>query len=365
MRDAAAFSINGRFLTQAQTGVQRYALNVVEAMDAHLQGRPMRVALLAPFGARNPGLRHVVLKSRGQLSGQAWEQIDLPYAARGPLLNLCNTGPAFHRHQIVCIHDANVHMAPQSYSFAFRAYYRALQPHLARRARRITTVSADAAGQIARALPVKLGDIAVVPNGHEHALRWQASSAKKAPAFFSEDGPLRDKNFVLAIGSRASHKNLDLLGKLSGALEERGLKTVIAGGASGVFSTAPAAPESVITTGFLSDDDLAFLMDRALCLVFPSFTEGFGLPIIEAMARGCPVISSDRASMPEVCGDAALMAAPDDPAQWLAHIERLSASDALRSDLIGRGHARVPLFSWRKAAADYIDLLSDCGEAMR
>jgi len=109
--------------------------------------------------------------------------------------------------------------------------------------------------------------------------------------------------------------------------------------------------------GYVSDHDVAYLMDRALCLLFPSWTEGFGLPIAEAMARGCPVISSDRASMPEVCGDAALMAPPDDPAAWVRHVRALVRSQELRQDLIGRGRERVRRFSWKDTAAGYLELM--------
>ena len=85
--------------------------------------------------------------------------------------------------------------------------------------------------------------------------------------------------------------------------------------------------------GFVTDDDLAFLFEHALCLLFPSLTEGFGLPVLEAMALGCPVVSTDRASLPEICGSAALLAPPDQPALWLGHIRSLLESENLRADL--------------------------------
>jgi glycosyltransferase involved in cell wall biosynthesis len=111
--------------------------------------------------------------------------------------------------------------------------------------------------------------------------------------------------------------------------------------------------------GYVTDHDLAYLMDRALCLVFPSWTEGFGLPIVEAMARGCPVISSDRASLPEVCGDAALLAPPDLPEVWVRHVRALATSPELRQNLIGLGHEQVRRFSWAKTAAGYLELMRD------
>jgi GT2 family glycosyltransferase len=137
-----------------------------------------------------------------------------------------------------------------------------------------------------------------------------------------------------------------------------GLDVIVAGGGAEIFAseTLPSVP-NVKVAGYVTDHDLAYLMDQALCLVFPSWTEGFGLPIVEAMARGCPVVSSDRASMPEVCGDAALMAPPDDPAAWVHHVRALATSRDLRKDLVGRGREQVRLFSWADTAAGYVELM--------
>ncbi len=355
MSGAPEFTVNGRFLGQPVTGVQRYAHNVLAALDEIVRHEGRRAAILAPPGSRDPGLKALGLDLAGPLSGHAWEQLVLPLRCPGRLLNLCNTAPAFKADQIVCIHDANVFTAPHSYSPAFRRAYGLLQPRLARHAARITTVSQFSARQLARYLPIRAEDIAVLPNGHEHALAWDPTRAERGPAL------LAGRPFVLAIGSRARHKNLQLLAGLAPELDAIGLDVVIAGGGAGIFApaTLAAAPNLRVSDGPLSDHDLAFLMDHALCLAFPSWTEGFGLPIIEAMARGCPVVSSDRASMPEICGEAALFAAPDDPQAWLRQIAALAGSGTLRAEMAGRGHARVKLFTWHGTAAGYRALLDD------
>ena len=352
----ATFGINGRFLTQPVTGVQRYARNVIQAMDQSLSAAGQSAALLVPVGTPDASLGAIPQKELGPLSGHAWEQVTLPMKWPHRLLNLCNTGPATKVDQVVCIHDANVFTAPESYGRAFRTFYGALQPHLARRAARIATVSHASARQIARYLSLDAADIAVLPNGHEHALAWDPALATLAPSLI--EGQAEPRCFVLAIGSRARHKNLQLLVEIAPDLAALGVDVVIAGGDAGIF--APEALKSasnVSVLGRVSDHELAFLMDRALCLAFPSWTEGFGLPIVEAMARGCAVISSDRASMPEICGNAALMASPADPAAWVGHIRALIESPALREDLIGRGRERVRLFSWAATADGYLDLM--------
>ncbi len=116
---------------------------------------------------------------------------------------------------------------------------------------------------------------------------------------------------------------------------------------------------NVVLAGRISDDDLACFLKHALCLVFPSITEGFGLPIVEAMALGCPVVASDCASMPEVCGTAALMASPFRPEEWIGHIEALKRSDLLKDELRGQGLEQVRNFSWAVTAQGYRELLQN------
>ncbi len=122
----ASFAINGRFFSQKVTGVQRYAREIVREMDVLLAAGGRAAELILPPGATaSPeagGLRPVTV---GGASGHAWEQAILPFRARTPLLNLCNTAPLALRSQIVCMHDANVFDAPATYSRSFRLAYRA------------------------------------------------------------------------------------------------------------------------------------------------------------------------------------------------------------------------------------------------
>ncbi|MCK1404971.1 glycosyltransferase [Bradyrhizobium sp. 76] len=355
MIDSASFGVNGRFLTQPITGVQRYAWNVCSAMNASLLNSGARASIIAPTSAQDPGFAAMPLIEAKPFSGQLWEQSVLPARWQGRLLNLGNLGPVSKSDQVICIHDANVFVKPESYGLSFRLVYSALQRLLTRRAARITTVSADSARQIARFLPIRAEEIAVLPNGHEHALAWDPTLAQRARLAISDQ-----RDFVLALGSRARHKNIQLLMRIAPEIEAMGLDLVIAGGGSGIFAeeALPSLP-NVKMIGQVTDHDLAYLMDHAFCLAFPSWTEGFGLPIVEAMARKCPVISSDRASLPEVCGNAALMAAPDDPTAWIRHLRQLVASSQLRQELIARGSARISLFSWKKTAAGYLELMRD------
>ena len=356
MGSGAHFGINGRYLMQKRTGVQRYAHNVISEMDAILSETRGEAAIIAPVAAADPGFSSMPLIKVAPLGGHLWEQIVLPSRWQGRLLNLCNTGPAVKADQVVCIHDANIFVEPDSYGTAFRTFYRMRQPMLAKHSARITTVSNYSAREIARHLPLRVADIAVLPNGHEHALAWDAALASVAPSSIGGRG----HDFVLVLGSIARHKNLRLVIDAAPEFAADGIDVVVAGGGAGIFAPEmfSVAP-NVIRLGYVTDHDLAYLMDRALCLLFPSWTEGFGLPVVEAMARGCPVVASNRASLPEVCDDAALMASPDDPAEWIRQVRRLKASHALRQDLSAKGRQRAELFSWAKTAAGYAELMRE------
>lgn len=357
----ASFVINGRYLTQDLSGVQRYARNIVASLDQMQAARG--AAVLSPTAAKHPLYQNLHAAEVGKFSGYTWEQFELPVAARGQrLLNLCNMAPVIKSEQIVCIHDTNVLSSPGSYSRGFRMAYRCLQPLFALRGVRIATVSHASARQLARYLPIPLSQIVVLPNGHEHVLQWEPERASLSIELPVHPG---DRPFVLAIGSSARHKNISLLIDIAPRLDELGINVVIAGGSDPCTASRNSLPANVHCSGRVSDDDLAYLLDQALCLAFPSLTEGFGLPIVEAMARGCPVVSSDCASMPEVCGDAALMASPVDRAQWVTHIEKLAGSSQLRADLIGRGREQCRKYSWHTSAEGYLELLEDPSVAAR
>ena len=196
--------------------------------------------------------------------------------------------------------------------------------------------------------------ISVISNGHEHALTWTPIHSDKTRAATSA-------NTVLLIGSLAPHKNIGLVLGLADALAAAGLTITVAGTIDNRIFKATASRQkwnNVVWLGDVSDNELAALLIDSLCLAFPSFTEGFGLPPLEAMALGCPVVATDRASLPEVCGHAALYAAPTNPEAWLDHILRLRRDENLRARLAASGRARATIFSWRRSAELYLQLMA-------
>jgi glycosyltransferase involved in cell wall biosynthesis len=224
---------------------------------------------------------------------------------------------------------------------------------IARRAAVVTTVSRDAAAKIAHHLNIPEDRIVVASNGHEHALRWDASRSKLA-----ETVTLR-RPYVLLLGSLAKHKNIGRILELADVLDELGLDIRVVGTAAAIFrSERGAAAPNLTFLGQVSDDDLAFLLENALCLAFPSLSEGFGLPLLEAMIWNCPIVASTQSSVPEVCGSAALFADPHDGAGWVKHFVALAESKILSDELRALGQERARRFSWTRSAQIYLDLMS-------
>lgn len=356
--DGRSFGINGRFLTQRMTGVQRYAYEIVVAIDELLsQGRDPAIAmrLVLPPGAQNPpSLSNIEICRTRFGSGHAWDQAVLPFYAEAGVLSLGNFGPVLARNHVVCIHDANTFILPESYSRSFGLIYRTLLPLVGRRARRVATVSRFSADMLVKYGIAYEEKIFIAPNGHEHVLRWDAKRAQ-LPLLAALKRP-----YILLLGSSARHKNVGIILEQAQAFDEAGIDIVVAGASSGIFATnEPTAQRpNIHHAGFVGDNELAALYENAMCLVFPSRTEGFGIPPLEAMAKGCPVVSSNAASLVEVGGDAVLYADPDDGARWRDAIIGLASNESLRATLAAKGRQRATLFSWKRSAELYLTEIS-------
>jgi glycosyltransferase involved in cell wall biosynthesis len=341
--------------------VQRYAHEIVRALDrhladGHLHARGLSIDLVVPRSCPNPPVfRAIRVRAVGGAGGHTWEQSALPAHAGGGLLSLCNTGPLLFRKHIVCIHDVNTRSCPASYSLPFRSLYRVLLPALGKTAARIATVSHFSTDELVRYGISTRDKIMVAPDGHEHALAWAPAHS---PVTRAAAGPAT----VVIIGSPAPHKNVRLIVGMAQEIASAGLRVAVAGlSDSRVFSAREphADGPNISWLGRLSDPELAALLQDSLCLAFPSLAEGFGLPALEAMTLRCPVVASDRASLPEICGDAALYASPFDGTAWLACFLRLRADPNLRQGLIARGRARAALYSWGKSAEAYLQVMAD------
>jgi glycosyltransferase involved in cell wall biosynthesis len=351
--------INGRFLTQQISGVQRYAMEIVKAMDTILNARIVdnadRFILLSPKKTiHNLQLHTIEQQKMGSLSGHFWEQIELPfYAGKNPILNFYTT-PIFKRNQIATIHDASVFEAAAAYSRPFAMFYRSAFRAVSRRARKLITVSEFSKNRLAHYCDISPNSFLVVQGGHEHISHIQPDDM-----VFERFGINRKKPFILTVSSINPNKNLQGIIKALGYLTGTGLTLVIAGGINrNVFNTKDISfPSDAKYIGYVNDRELGALYKNAICLAHPSFYEGFGLPPLEAMACGCPVIASHVASLPEICGNAVAYCDPNSPEDIALKIRRLSDSPELRKELVEKGIERARSFTWRKSAQQLLATL--------
>lgn len=351
--------VNGRFLGRPTTGVERFARETVRAMDQlcaehHpiLDGIRMVVAVPSGLGPL-PSFGSIAVERTGFMTGHAWEQIELPlFAGRDTIINLCNTGPVLKHRAVTCVHDAHVWLVPENFSRAFRLAYKALIPALLRTNRRWTTVSRFSEMSL-RSFGVAPGPAnAISSNGSGHVAAWDAARS------VLQTSELPDR-FVFALASRSPLKNTGLIFALAERLRPLGVAVVVAGTTNRrVFDDASLsrpAGSNVVELGRITDDDIALMMSRAQCFVFPSFHEGFGLPPIEAMALGCPVVASNTSALPEVLDDAALLCAPGDVGAWVEAVLALGRDEDLRSGQIARGRERAARFAWPRTAVTMLE----------
>ena len=328
--------VNTKVLASHTTGVQRYLLELL---------------------ARMPGLQQTApATSLAGIRGHAWEQLRLPASCRDKLLwSPSNTGPLAVRNQVVTIHDVVPLDHPEWLNPRFAAWYRFLIPRLARRVRHVIVNSDFTRRRLTAHSGISDGKVTVIHCGVDARFSPQTQEAIAAARAALQ---LPAGRYVLSVGSLEPRKNLGrLLSAWQRLLPELppDIWLVLAGakGKSLVFANVPeltCLPARVHLTGHVPDDRLPALYAGAEAFMYPSVYEGFGLPPLEAMACGTPVIVGNCASLPEVVGDAAVLVDPystDAIAQALLDV---ITQPLLALKLRRAGPARAGSFTWTKAA---------------
>lgn len=328
--------VNGRFLGRRITGVERYGREILSRL----------------------GGSHKVVRSGGWsngMRGHLWEQIALPgqVGSDHVLWSPANTGPVQVENQVLTLHDLSPLEHPEWFQPAFALWYRVLLPFLVMRVRRVVVPSEFVKSEMLRRFNLSNGHITVISGGVDTG-RFHPDAEQRL------DLPER---YVLFVGSLQARKNLARLLEAWQQMKDATPDTwlVIAGASSKIFRQMRlASGERVTFLGSICESDLPGLYAHAAFFVLPSSDEGFGLPLLEAMASGTPVAASRAGSLPEVVGEAGLYFNPSDISEMVDVLRRGLTDMPLRNSLQEMGLMRVCNFSWQDSAEKMWKVFGEC-----
>lgn len=365
--------IDARVMSVKAGGIGRYTLEMVRAMAAREKAKDHEFILYPgkdidavdlPDNWRCSQRR---LTSRGILRSLSYpslarkDRLDAFYSADylGPVLPMpCRT--------VITVHDLIPIVYPRVTRFQHRLVGNCLLPRTIRNAAAVVSVSEATKQDILRHILIPKSKIKVIYEGKNKAFHPRDRDDRRIRAIRSRYG-IGDDPYFLSLGISDPKKNgKNIVRAFSETVKrsEKRCTLVLAGNTGhGASSLERMANElrirdKVLFPGFVSDEHLPLLMSGARGLCFPSLYEGFGLPVLEAMACGCPVITSNVSSLPEIAGNAALLVDPGDVGQLSHAMERLLHEDGLYEDLRARGITRSEDFSWEQAAEELLDLLT-------
>lgn len=339
---------NTRNLGAKLTGVQRYTSAVLE----HL---PLPIDRIEPSRPL-PGM-----------TGHAWEQLVLPWQLRGRLLwSPSTSGPLTVDKQVISLMDMSIFDHPEWFSGAYVRWYRYLMPQLVGRSRAVITISEFSKRRILHHFPHAQGKVHVTPLGFDDRFRPR-EPGEVSPRL--ADLQLPPGPYLLCLGSVTARKNVSQILKAWALAAHRlpGSPWLVFVGDrpdARIFGDhqLQAIPERVFFTGHVADRYLPYLYAGAVASVYVSLYEGFGLPPLESMASGTPVVASETTAMPEVVGDAAALVDPTSAEAISIAIEKLVTDTAHRDALRQQGLRRAAGFSWRRTAALTADILRSCDD---
>lgn len=295
----------------------------------------------------------------GALAQQAWKRLGAPaytrFAPEADVYHFPNfiipplpRGPK----AVVNIHDVCFLSCPETMEPKNRAYLEARMPGTLRRADHVLTISETMARELREAFDLPADKVTATLLGPPPSLAALPEGDEVARVrALGIDGP-----FLLHVGTLEPRKNHQFLFKVFEEMTHFDGTLVLCGmkgwGVEPILEAMARSPRAdrIRHLDYVADADLTALYRRAEALVFPSLYEGFGLPPVEAMRQGCPVICSDGGSLPEVVGGAARVLPAEDPRAWAETVEDLMGCPDHRAKLINAGHHRAARFSWRRCA---------------
>lgn len=344
--------INGKFFGQQVTGTQRYARELINKFDCLLltgNRWNLEIEILVPPSVQPlPRYESLQVRAVGYMDGTAWEQLELPAYCHGHLLfTLSGGAPLLYSRNIITIHDAAVAAFPEGYSRAYRVWYAGLCRRMARTAEHIITVSHFSKSEIAKWYQAPSEKISVTYLGSDHFSNLVAdASALSRFGIFGK--------YFLAAGVQNPNKNFDRVVQAVCTCNRTSTPLLIAGGSDSSVYSRIKLPDGVRALGYVTDSELKTLYENAVCFVFPSLYEGFGLPPLEALSCGCPIVLSRAGSLPEIFHDVAFFCDPYDAQDIWRGIEL-----AVGSSQTSAAHLKIfaARYSWAECARQTLDIL--------
>jgi glycosyltransferase involved in cell wall biosynthesis len=351
---------DGTPLVGPRTGVGWYTHDLV---DAVARRSPDDDLVVLPLSFRTPRTLPLELPRRPNVSltrrpvparalWAMWERAAFPpveWLVKCDVFHATNfiCPPSRRVPTVVTVHDIGFVRHPGPVPAAVRRMAHLL-PTVLRRASVVVAVSRFTRDELAAWLPEVADRICVIPNGsHRRAAAPSAAGLPPGPPYALMVGTLEPrKNVALALDALRILRDQD-----------RELRLVLAGSPSPLLDLAAelrgrgVGPLEVVATGYVDDGRMAALMAGARLLVFPSRYEGFGMPVVEALESGLPVVAARAGATPEIAGDAAVLVDPADPEGFADAMWRVATDESLRATLVAAGRRRATEFSWDRAAA--------------
>ena len=335
---------NSKYLSQKLTGVQRVAIELEKRLSISLEVKE----LINPYNG---------------LLGHFYEQFILPFKITNKdiLISPINLGPIFVKNHIVIIHDTATFDNPKWFSKGFVLFYKLIMPLVIKKASVIVTVSNYSRSRIVELFNVEPEKVVVIPNGVD-PIFFKGQIAQK---HILSDFQLVEKQYVLSVCSIEPRKNIPRLIEawMKSNLADAGYKLAIVGGAGKNFSKVDAyTHESIKWLGYVNDADLPIIYQNAKGFAYVSLYEGFGLPPLEAMAAGIPVLCSNVTSLPEVVGDTGIMVNPESEEDIALGLKNLINADQIKID---RARLRAKTFTWDNFTEKFIEVIDKVEIGMR
>jgi len=356
--------------TYRQAGVSRY----IEALLRHVPDVAPDDDLVVFAGPQRPPAaagfdqsiewRHSRLPTARPPVRIAWEQTAGVIAARRERLDVLHSpvnvvSMGVSTPQVVTVHDLAFHHFPEQYPGMKQRYLKAMTRLSIRKAAAVITVSEATRRDVIDVYGADPERVIAVPNGVDDTMRPLADDEVSQ---FRERNRLPDR-FVLFLGTLQPRKNIEVLIRALALLaDDIDWPLVIAGARGWMYDSLFALvdeldlKERVRFTGHVPAEDLVFWYNAATILIYPSRYEGFGLPLLEAMACGTAVIAANTSSLPEVVGDSGLLVEPDDVEGFTAAMRTLAGDDSYRQQLEQSGLDRAASFTWRNTARQTVDI---------